>query len=131
MKGLLSRHYGEKLSGKKDILKLYLKLIYEQGMMESYGGAHIQKAVAEREMNRNFEGSRILSFDRRISYFSDGLILGSREFCESKFRQFRSYIRTKTDRKAQLLKARFNRSRVSAPEGHLLHFHTIRTYSLE
>ena len=128
---LMSRPDSNDTSIHRDVLIRYLKLIYEEGMVERYRKVSIGKKKGNKAIKSDFEGSHLLSFDRRISYFSNGLILGSKEFCESKFREFRSYFKTKKNRTANLLRARYKKHSYSAPEGSLLHFHTIRTYSLE
>ena len=115
----------------RDILIRYLKLIYQEGMIERKRKTTIKQEEGDKSISSDFAGSHLLSFTRRIRYFSDGLILGSKEYCESKFRGCKSYFRTKKDRTAKKLRVRYKNRYVSAPEGHLLDLHTIRTYCLE
>ena len=70
-----------------------------------------------------------LSFMRRIRYFSDGVLLGSKSFCEDKFNEFRSYFQTKRDRTGKLISTKHKKKKVSAPEGNLLHLHSIRSFT--
>jgi len=128
---LLSQPGSDEKSNQKVVLVCYLKLIYKAGMIERYRSASILKKEGDDAIESNFEGSHLLSFDRRISYFSNGLILGGEEFCEEKFREFRSYFHTKKEKTANKLRARYKKRYVSAPEGHLLDLYTIRTYSLK
>jgi len=44
-----------------------------------------------------------ISFGDRIRYFTEGVILGEKTYCEEKFRKFRSYFQTKQDKEGKPL----------------------------
>ena len=113
------------------LLRRYLAIIYREGMIERPGKAHISENDGELALSSDFAGSEVLSFRRRIRYFSDGVFLGSRAFCEAKFQEFRSYFQTRKERSGKLIHYphKHKKGRVSAPPDHLLHLHSIRSFS--
>ena len=114
----------------KALLKRYLEIIYANGIEERSGKARLSEEDAEYARATDFEGSDIFTFRRRIRYFTDGVMLGSKAFCDEKCQEFRSYFQTSKERQGRLMKTRHKKGTVSAPQDHLLHLHSIRAFSL-
>lgn len=110
-------------------LKRYLEIIYHEGMVEREGKASIPLKDVERAQGMDFSGSEILSFRRRIRYFTEGVILGSRSYCEEKYHEFRSYFGPKREKDSRIITYKQHQREVSAPENHLLHLFSIRSFS--
>ena len=110
-------------------LKRYLEIIYKAGLVDRQGKASLSESEVERAFDTDFEGAEILSFRRRIRYFTEGVMLGSQSFCTEKFQEFRTYFQTKREREGQLIKYGQRGKRMAAPGNHLLHLHSIRTFS--
>ena len=78
----------------------------------------------------DFDSSGVLSFRRRIRYFTDGLILGSKEYCEQKYKEFRPYFKTKKkERKGHLIKLKNQSSEEGKLSGDLLNIYSIKKLS--
>jgi REP element-mobilizing transposase RayT len=124
----------------KDLILRYLQVIYVEGMEESYGKACISEGDGDSSLETEVYSRRslgedgfcdlgVLSFTRRIRYFSDGVMLGSKSFCEEKFNEFRSYFQTRRERTGKLITKKHKKKKVSTPEGNLLHLHSIRSFT--
>jgi len=124
----------EKISSKtrKDLLRHYLEVIYHEGMLEVANKASIPEKEGELLLSTDFKGAGVLTFKRRIRYFTDGIFLGSQTFCEDKFREFRSYFQTRNDRRTGRVFRYSTKKRgsIAAPSDNLLHLHSIRTFPL-
>lgn len=91
----------EEIEGKetdKKILQYYLTFVYSSGMIERDGKARISGKEAEFWVKEKFKDFNIFSFQRRVRFFSEGIILGSKSFCDNKFHEFRSYFQGKKER---------------------------------
>ena len=107
----------------------YLRIIYVEGMDESSGKVCISEGDVDYSLDTEFVDLGVLCFTRRIRYFSDGVMLGSKSFCEEKFNEFRSYFQTRRDRTGKLISMKHKKKKISAPEGNLLHLHSIRSFT--
>ena len=115
---------------KKDQMRHYLELIYHEGQIERDTKARIPEKEAQLLLSTDFKGSEILTFRRRIRYFTDGVMLGSRTFCEDKFREFRNYFQTDNDKRSgRLITYRHKKMSVTAPSNNLLHLFSIRAFA--
>jgi len=112
----------------KDLILRYLRIIYVEGMDRPYGKAGIAEKDGSSAIENEFVDVDVFSFMRRIRYFSDGVMLGSKTFCKEKFNEFRSYFQTDRDRTGQLITRDDKKEKVQAPEGTLLHLHSIRSF---
>ena len=99
-----------------------------EGLEQTDGKANLSEGEVEYSLETEFVDSGVLSFRRRIRYFSDGVMLGSKSFCQEKFNEFRSYFKTKRTRTGKLITRSHLKEKVSAPEGNLLHLHSIRSF---
>jgi len=113
----------------KDVILRYLRIIYVEGMDRPYGKSGISEKEGSHLIEKEFVDVGVFSFMRRIRYFSDGVMLGSKTFCEEKFNEYRSYFQTSRDRSGLLISRNHKRIKVSAPEGTLLHLHSIRSFT--
>ena len=77
-------------------VKAYLGLVYRAGMKEREGAAHIPHSIGEMALADNFADIGMMSLWRRIPYFTEGIILGSRDYCTQKFQEFASCFRRKS-----------------------------------
>lgn len=115
----------------KKVLKRYLELIYKAGMIEKPGTANISEKTAERMIASDFVDSGVLSFRRRIRYFTDGVILGSKEYCETKFKEFQPYFKTKKkNRKGHIIKPKKKTDDEKLKSRDLLDIYSIKQFSV-
>ncbi|MBN2382223.1 hypothetical protein JXQ70_05015, partial [bacterium] len=105
----------------KSVVKEYLTLVYREGMVERPGKATLDEQVGEQALREDFASLGVLSFQRRIRHFSDGVFLGGKDFCRQQFREFRSYFQTKKEREGLPLMS----CRAAVPGG-LLDIYSIR-----
>jgi len=66
----------------KDLIFRYLRIIYVEGMDRPYGKAGISERDGLHSIEKVFDNVGVFSFMHRIRYFSDGVMLGSKTFCE-------------------------------------------------
>jgi putative transposase len=88
--------WGIKFSGPKDYFLKYREILYRRGKKEQEGKGSISKDIAAKVLAD-------VSFQQRIRHFSEGLVLGSREYCAEKFLEFRSYFRRTRELSGHLL----------------------------
>ena len=112
-----------------DLMRRYLRIIYVEGIKQTSGKASLSEGDPEYSLETWFADVGVLSFIRRIWYLSDGVMLGSKSFCDDNFNEFRSYFQTKGDRTGKLISTKYKKKNVSAPEGNLLHLHSIRSFT--
>ena len=84
----------------KTTLNYYRELVYRAGGIEKEGAGKIDSAVIEKEMSKNFIISRNELYAKRIRYFSDGLVIGSKSFIREAYANFSGSIIQKKERKA-------------------------------
>mgnify|MGYP001112911103 CR=1 FL=1 len=100
--GFLSFDFGMKEFGvknKKERLRLYKKYIYETGAVDVTGGkVKISREVVEKERKKGFEITRADRFKQRTRYFTDSGIIGSKEFVQSTFQNFKHLFQTRNER---------------------------------
>ncbi|MBN2383436.1 hypothetical protein JXQ70_11185 [bacterium] len=87
-------------------MKQYLNLVYRAGMIERTGKGSIDKVTGENLINEEFASLGVESLRGRVRYFSEGVILGSKEFCTQQFNTFRSSFMTKKERTGQPIQPR-------------------------
>ena len=115
---------GQATIGTKSVVKKYLELIYREGLIEREGKASLKDNTQEMALDDNFKSVGVLSFRRRIRFFSDGVFLGGKDFCETQFGVFRDYFSTKKERSGQPVMPR----RAAVPGG-LLDIYAIRRFT--
>jgi len=81
-------------------IKLYLALVYKEGLIGVEGKAQIGKEIGEHAQKSDFADVGIYSMRRRWRHFSSGLFIGSQNFCMERFNEFRDYFQTQNDRQA-------------------------------
>ena len=100
--GFLSFDFGMKEFGvknKKERLRLYRKYVYETGAVDVTGGkVKISREVVEKERKKGFEITRADRFKQRTRYFTDSGIIGSKEFVQSTFQNFKHLFQTRNER---------------------------------
>lgn len=98
----LSFDFGLKEFGVKSLkerLKLYRKYVYETGAVDDTGmKVKIAEEVIEKEGKKGFEISRSDLFKQRTRYFTDSGIIGSKEFVQSTFQNFKKLFQSKNER---------------------------------
>ena len=95
--GFLSLDLGLKEFGVKkeeDRLKQYRKFIYEKGAISD----------VEKERERDFKLNEFDRFRYRTRYFIDSGIIGSKEFVERIYRQFKHYFSSKHEKRPKTIK---------------------------
>ncbi len=100
--GFLSFDFGMKEFGvksQKERLRLYRKYVYETGAVDETGSkVKISKEVVEKERKKGFEITRSDRFKQRTRYFTDSGIIGSKEFVQSTFHNFKNLFQSKHER---------------------------------
>ena len=98
----LSFDFGMKEFGvksQKERLRLYRKYVYETGAVDVTGvKVKIAEEVIEKERKKDFEISRSDLFKQRTRYFTDSGIIGSKEFVQSTFQNFKDLFQSKNER---------------------------------
>ena len=98
----LSFDFGMKEFGvksQKERLRLYRKYVYETGAVDVTGSkVKISREVVEKERKKGFEITRADRFKQRTRYFTDSGIIGSKEFVQSTFQNFKYLFQTRTER---------------------------------
>jgi len=112
----------------KPVLQRYLKIIYVVGTEERTGAAELPEGDVHYLIATHYADLGMLSFRRRIRYFSDGVILGSKSFCDAKFKEFRRYFQTKKERTGKLIAKSLKQVNNSASPDSELHLHSIRSF---
>jgi putative transposase len=87
-------NWGIKVTSQKDSVETYLEIVYKRGKKEKEGKGSITENLSK-------EITADLSFERRIMQFTEGVVLGSRSFCEGKFLEFRRFFRRKKNLEGQ------------------------------
>lgn len=109
-------------------LRRYHELIYRSGVDSAYKAGCIPDEVADESLTAPFTGSDKLFFNRRIRYFTDGVILGSKTFVDEKFHEFRYFFNTNRQKEGQVINYRTRKENIIAPDEHLLHLFSIRSF---
>lgn len=73
-------------------LRIYRRFVYEKGGLEVSGQACISSRILQKERAKDFQISPREIYRRRIRYFTEGLILGSREFVQRVSWQLRELL---------------------------------------
>ena len=89
--GFLSTDFGfsEWGGSAKDRLRLYREFLYEKGGLPSEKGASIDVEILKKERERDFELGVVDRFLFRTRHFTEGAVLGSREFVSGTYARFR------------------------------------------
>jgi REP element-mobilizing transposase RayT len=85
----------------------YRRFVYEVGAMARSDGKSkkvIDKALIEKEQERNFEPTRTARFMNRTRYFTDAGIIGSRAFVAEHYRQFKHVFQSRHEKKPRPIK---------------------------
>ncbi|WP_457570507.1 hypothetical protein [Desulfovulcanus sp.] len=82
----------------KKRFKLYRTFVYENGGLETNKKCPIDKEIVKKERARDYELSRMEIFRYRTRYFTEGAIIGSKEFVSSGFERFKKLIKCKGKR---------------------------------
>ena len=88
--------YDEK---EKNVIATYRKYLYGEGIVEKRGKGRIDDQVYIEEKAKEFIVPPIRLFRHRIRYFSEGLVLGSKDFINNVYREFGNIVILKKDRK--------------------------------
>lgn len=98
----LSFDFGMKEFGvksQKERLRLYRKYLYETGAVDVTGSkVKISRELVEKERKKGFEITRADRFKQRTRYFTDSGIIGSKEFVQGTFQNFKHLFQTKNER---------------------------------
>ncbi len=104
----LSLDFGLKefgIKSKKERLRLYRKYVYETGAVDVIGmKVKLAKEVIEKERKKGFEITRSDLFKQRTRYFTDSGIIGSKEFVQSTFQNFKNLFQSKNERVPKYVK---------------------------
>ncbi|MEN8154460.1 MAG: transposase [Acidobacteriota bacterium] len=84
---------------KKNTISKYRKYLYGEGVNESPGKGKIDDQVYIEEREKEFKVPPIKIFQHRIRYFSEGIVLGSKNFIKTAYKEFGNSIILKKDRK--------------------------------
>ena len=99
--GFLSLDFGLKefnVPGAGERLRRYRRFLYEKGGNETEKGSRINEKILEKERGRDFKLSRIDRFRYRTRYFSDSGVIGTKEFVNKQYRQFRHIFQSKREK---------------------------------
>ncbi|MEN8155058.1 MAG: transposase [Acidobacteriota bacterium] len=83
----------------KEVIRIYRKYLYGEGVVEKSGTGRIKDQVYIEERDREFIVPPINLFRHRIRYFSEGLVLGSKDFIKTAYIEFGNTVILKKDRK--------------------------------
>ena len=87
------------VKSQKERLRLYRKYVYETGAVDVTGvKVQIAEEVIEKERKKDFEITRSVLFRQRTRYFTDSGIIGSKEFVQSTFQNFKDLFQSKNER---------------------------------
>lgn len=104
----LSFDFGMKEFGvksQKERLRLYRKYLYETGAVDVTGSkVKISRELVEKERKKGFEITRADRFKQRTRYFTDSGIIGSKEFVQGTFQNFKHLFQTKNERAPRHIK---------------------------
>ncbi len=77
----------------------YRRYVYEVGSIAYPDGKRsIPKSISEREGRDGYRVSRVLIFRYRSRYFTESVVLGSKEFVRGVYGKLQSFMKTKQDR---------------------------------
>jgi REP element-mobilizing transposase RayT len=85
----------------------YRRYVYEAGVLVRSDGKSrnvIDKAIVEKERDRNFETTRTARFMNRTRYFTDSGIIGSQAFVADHYQQFKHIFQSKHEKKPKPIK---------------------------
>ncbi|MBN2383215.1 hypothetical protein JXQ70_10065 [bacterium] len=119
---------GKKPLSRSEALKKYLRILQHEIVIGKKKKAADKKKKAEAAAQGQDDEEEVFeqptTFLERNRYFTDGVFLGSREFCEQKFTEFNNYFNTKRSRKGRPVLSKGSRD----PDS-LLNFYSIRQLS--
>ncbi|OCC14440.1 transposase [Dissulfuribacter thermophilus] len=81
--------------GSRDWLRLLREYVYEKGGIKNNKGKEMKKAILDEERKRMYRLPRHELFLKRIRYFTDSGILGSKAFVRRWYKEFRDYFTSK------------------------------------
>ena len=80
-------------------LEAYRRYVYEVGSVEhSKGKRPIPRSVLEAAGKGDYRVSRALLFRYRSRYFTESVVLGSKDFVQEVYSNLRTFLKTKQDR---------------------------------
>ncbi|OCC15465.1 transposase [Dissulfuribacter thermophilus] len=79
----------------RDWLRLLREYVYEKGGLKNNKGQKLKKAILDEERKRRYRLPRHELFLKRIRYFTDSGILGSKAFVRRWYKEFRDYFTSK------------------------------------
>lgn len=83
----------------KNVISMYRKYMYGEGVNRKPGKEKIESSVYIEENGREFEIPPVELFRYRIRYFSEGMVLGSKNFIKSAYMKFGNVVIMKKERK--------------------------------
>jgi putative transposase len=108
--GFLSTDFGLaqfNVRSKKERVRRYRKYVYEAGALTQGDKPYaktINKKIADKAREKDFEISRTDRFLYRTRYFTDSGIIGSKEFVSATYRQFKHLFATSQEKKPKAVK---------------------------
>ena len=95
------------VKSKKERIRRYRRYVYEAGSVnqpEKSSVKVIEDKVLEKERRREFELSRSDRFRYRTRYFTDSVIIGSKEFVAENYQRFKHLFYSKHEKKPKPIK---------------------------
>ncbi len=83
----------------ENVISMYRKYLYGEGVNEKPGKGKIKSNVYIEEKRKEFKIPPLELFQKRIRYFSEGMILGSKDFIKTAYIKFGDIVIMKKDRK--------------------------------
>lgn len=83
---------------KKNLITIYKKYLYGEGIVEKKGKGKIDNHVYLWEYENKFKVPPMKHFRYRVRYFSEGMVLGSRTFIKTAYEKFENISILKKDR---------------------------------
>jgi putative transposase len=94
-------NWGEFFKSQRGFLKRFLEIIYYYGVREIDGKASIPHEVGSENPVGDHGDEETRPLSRRIRSFTEGVVLGSKGYCEGKFKEHRSFFRVKRQQHSQ------------------------------
>ncbi len=95
----IEEEFGD-MVGDRDFLKFYRSFVYLAGGIEREPKGKVSEEILENEEGREFSLGKRELFAKRIRYFTDGLVIGSKRFVKEAYNRFGGVIIKKKERRA-------------------------------
>ncbi len=82
----------------KERIRRYRRFVYETGAIDSGKGKHIKQNIVDSERKNKFELTKKNRFKYRTRYFTDSGIIGTKDYVQKTYLQFKDYFQTKNDK---------------------------------